>query len=91
MYTMSSDIRLTGVQPLIGNLSFNDDSFAFSGAKPSQVGYLSTVTSNNSNPNNRIVGLQCVRPSVTVLQPSTTSCLVVAILSLVEMSILVAQ
>jgi hypothetical protein len=39
--TMASYMRLTGVQTLTGNLSFLDDTYTFSGAKPSQIGYLS--------------------------------------------------
>ena len=39
-------MRLTGVQNLTGNLSLNDNSFTFSGAKPSQIGYFSGLTSS---------------------------------------------
>ena len=44
--TMSSYMRLTGEQTLAGNLTFHDDTYTFSGAKPSQIGYLSSVTSS---------------------------------------------
>ena len=47
--TMSSYMRLTGEQTLTGNLTFHDDTDTFSGAKPSQIGYLSGVTSFRLN------------------------------------------
>ena len=43
---MSSYMRLTEEQTLTGNLTFHDDTYMFSGAKPSQIGYLSGVTSS---------------------------------------------
>ena len=42
--TTSSCMKLTGVlQTLTGNLSFNDHTCTFSGAKPSQIGYARIV------------------------------------------------
>ena len=44
--TMSSYMRLTGAQTLTENLRFSSDTFTCSGAKPSEIGYLSGVTSS---------------------------------------------
>jgi hypothetical protein len=66
-------MRLTGEQTLTGNLSFLDDTYTFSGAKPSQIGYLSGVTSSIQTQLNNCAPKAHPTFTGTVSIPATTS------------------